>query len=208
MNDMRFDARFLHDPKEGVFGGKTLRGTTGAAFWVVLVSLFFIAFSTEPVWAGDSAEAFMSATFGLSSARAHKRMEQSGAVAADFVRNGQLTMKGTFEYRSAIFMFGFHAKKGLKHKAVYIASSGDARSDRALYDGLRQAYGIRFGVTQERAASNPWFKGRILLSSTWRPDKNTVIALSYNPEIANRFPGESPKDYPIHLSYVYTKWDK
>jgi hypothetical protein len=193
MNDVRFCASLL----------SSLRGAVAVALLLV-----FFAFFTSSAWASDSSDAFMSVTFGLSSARTQKRMEQSGAVAADFVRSGQLTMKGTFEYRPTLFLFGFHAKRGLKYKTAYIASSGDARSDRALYDGLRQAYGIRFGVTQERVAPNPRIKGRILLSSAWRPDKYTLIALSYNPEITNRFPGESPGDYPIHLSYVYTKWDK
>ena len=150
----------------------------------------------------------MSATFGLSSARTQKRMENSGAVAADFVRGGRLTMKGTFENRSAIFVFGFHAKKGLNHKTVYIASSGDTASDRILYDGLRQAYNIRFGKTDERAVSNLKVKGRITLRSNWKPDKDTIISLSYNPEAGNRFPGESPSDYPIHLSYNFLKWSQ
>lgn len=150
----------------------------------------------------------MSATFGLSSARTQKRMEQNGAVAADFVRDGQLTMNGTFESRSAIFMFGFHAKKGLNHKAVYITSSGIAASDRALYEGLRKAYNIRFGVTEERVAANQRVKGRIVLRSVWKPDKDTVIALFYDPENTNRFPGASPGGRPIHLIYNYTKWTK
>jgi hypothetical protein len=158
--------------------------------------------------AGDSAEAFMSAAFGLSSARTQKRMENSGAVASDFVRNGRLTMKGTFEGRSAIFVFGFHAKKGLNHKTVYIASSGDAASDRALYEGFRQAYNIRFGKTDERAAPNLRAEGRIVLQNSWKPDKNTIISLSCNPEVKNRFPGESPGDYPIHLSYNFLKWSQ
>jgi hypothetical protein len=150
----------------------------------------------------------MSVTFGLSSARTQKRMEQNGAAAADFVRDGQLTMKGVFESRSAIFVFGFHAKKGMNHKVAYIASSGNAESDRNLYDGLRQAYNIRFGVTEEKAAENQRTKGRITLRNAWKPNKDTVISLSYNPEVTNRFPGESPGDHPIHLIYNYTKWTK
>jgi hypothetical protein len=176
---------------------------TFAAFFL----LFLPAFRSVS-WAGDSAEAFMSATFGLSSARTQKRMENSGAAAADFVRSGRLTMKGTFEGRSAIFVFGFHAKKGLNHKTVYIASSGDAASDKALYNGFREAYNIRFGKTNERAAPNPRAEGRITLRSNWKPDKNTIISLSYNPEVKNRFPGESPGDYPIHLSYNFLKWSQ
>ena len=157
-------------------------------------------------WANDSAEAFMSATFGLSSSRTQKRMENSGATASDFIREGRLTMKGTFEYRSAIFIFGFHAKKGLNHKSAYIASSGNAQNDRALYDAMREAYNIRFGTTEERATPNLRAKGRIMLRSTWKPNKYTIISLSYNPEITTRFPGESPGDRPIHIIYNYTRW--
>ena len=182
--------------------------------WTLTLILMLILILTTPVMsgsavaAGDSAEAFMSATFGLSAARAQKRMEQSGATAADFVREGRLTMKGTFEYRSALFVFGFHAKKGLNHKSAYIASSGDAGSDRAMYGALREAYNARFGVTEERAASNIKAKGRIMLRSTWKPNKDTIISLSYNPEVTHRFPGDSPGDRPLHLIYTYTKWTK
>jgi hypothetical protein len=179
-----------------------LRAMTLAICWSV-----FCVFLPGAAWA-DSAEAFMSATFGLSAARTQKRMERSGATAADFVREGRLTMKGTFEYRSALFIFGFHAKKGLNHKSVYIASSGNANMDRALYDGLREAYNARFGATEERATANARAKGRIMLRSTWKPNKDTIISLSYNPEVTNRFPGESPGDRPLHLIYNTTKWTK
>ena len=149
----------------------------------------------------------MSATFGLSAARTQKRMEQSGATVTDS-REGRLTMKGTFEYRSALFIFNFYAKKGMNHKSVYIASSGDAASDRAVYDALREAYNVRFGVTEERPISNAKAKGRIMMRSTWKPNKDTIISLSYNPEITKRFPGNSPADRPLHLIYPYTKWTK
>jgi hypothetical protein len=157
-------------------------------------------------WANDSAEAFMSATFGLSSARTQKRMENSGAVASDYIRGGRLSMKGTFEQRSAIFVFGFHSKRGLNHKAVYIASSGNAASDRALYEAFREAYNARFGRTDERATQNLRAKGRITLQSSWKPDKDTVIMLYYNPEITDRFPGVSPGSRPIHLIYNFSRW--
>ena len=172
----------------------------------LLAVALFLSFVPSAVWAKDSAEAFMSATFGLSSSRTQKRMENSGAVASDFIREGRLTMKGTFEYRSAIFVFGFHNKKGLNHKSVYLSSSGDAASDRALYEGLREAYNIRFGKTDERAAPNRVVKGRIILQSSWKPNKDTIISLSYNPEMTSRFPGDSPTVRPIHLTYNYTKW--
>ena len=200
-------------PKHGMKrppGGLLGRGRSVAAafvlFWCVFSSLTLL--TPLAAWAGDSAEAFMSATFGLSAARTQKRMERSGAVAADFVREGRLTMKGAFEYRPALFLFGFHAKKGLNHKSVYIASSGNAAADRTLYDAFREAYNIRFGETAERATSNTRAKGRIVLRSTWKPNKDTIISLSYNPEITTRFPGESPRDHPLHIIYTYTKWTK
>jgi hypothetical protein len=177
------------------------------AAFAVLAAFLLFAFPSASR-AGDSAEAFMSVTFGLSSARTQKRMENSGAAAADFVRGGRLTMKGTFEGRAAIFAFGFHAKKGLNHKTVYIASSGNPSQDKALYNGFREAYNIRFGKTDERAAQNLRAAGRITLRSNWKPDKNTIISLSFNPEAKNRFPGESPGDYPIHLSYNFLKWSQ
>ena len=154
----------------------------------------------------DSAEAFMSVTFGLSAARTQKRMEKSGAVAADFIRDGRLSMQGTFEYRSAVFLFGFHAKKGLNYKAAYIGSTGNANEDKALYDALREAYNIRFSPTNERAAQDLRTKGRITLRNSWKPNKDTVISLSYNPQVTKRFPGDSPGDRPIHLIYIYSKW--
>ena len=176
-----------------------------ALFAVVVLSSLFIS---RAVCANDSAEAFMSATFGLSSARTQKRMENSGAVSSGFTSGGRLSMKGAFERRSAVFTFGFHDKKGLNHKSVYIASSGDAASDKALYEGLREAYNVRFGKTDERVAQNRMSKGRIMFQSSWRPNKNTIISLSYNPEVVVRFPGDSPGSRPIHLIYNYTKWTK
>jgi len=180
--------------------------TRRRALFAVIV--FLSLFASRAVCANDSAEAFMSATFGLSSARTQKRMENSGAVSSGFTSGGRLTMKGTFERRSAVFNFGFQDKKGLNHKSVYIASSGDTASDKALYDGLREAYNIRFGKTDERAAANRMAKGRIMYQNSWRPNKDTIISLSYNPEIAVRFPGDSPGARPIHIIYNYTKWTK
>ncbi|MDR2522189.1 MAG: hypothetical protein LBC93_00580 [Synergistaceae bacterium] len=169
---------------------------------VLLCTLFPVS-----AWANDSAEAFMSVTFGLSAARAQKRMEQSGATASGYVREGQLSMKGSFEYRPAIFGFRFHAKKGLNHKAVYIASTGNPQEDRALYDAFREACNIQFGVVEERAAPDPRDKkGGLVLRSTWKPNKDTVISLSYNPALTNRVPNDSPASRPIHLIYNYTKW--
>jgi hypothetical protein len=96
----------------------------------------------------------------------------------------------------------------LNHKSVYLASSGDAASDRALYNAFREAYNARFGTTPERPLPNRRAKGRIMMQNSWKPNKDTIISLSYNPEITNRFPGDSPGNRPIHLSYNYTKWTK
>ena len=148
----------------------------------------------------------MSATFGLSAARTQRRMENSGAVAFDFPREGRLVMRGTFEHRSAIFVFGFHNRRGLNHKSVYIASSGNAATDMAFYEAFRDAYNIRFGNTDERAAPNRRVRGRIALQNAWRPNRDTVIMLSYDPEITNRFPGDSTGERPIHLTYNFTRW--
>jgi hypothetical protein len=174
----------------------------------LLLAALLCAVFPVSAWANDSAEAFMSVTFGLSVARTQKRMEQSGATASDYVRQGQLSMKGSFEYRSAIFAFRFHAKKGLNHKAVYIASAGDAGADRALYDAFREAYNTRFGVVEERATPDLRDKkGGLVLRSAWKPDKDTIISLSYNPALTNRLPNDSPVSRPVHLIYNYTKWN-
>jgi hypothetical protein len=158
--------------------------------------------------AGDSAEAFMSVTFGLSAARTQKRMENSGAVAASSLQDERLNMKGTFESRSTIFTFGFHSKKGLNYKAAFLGSTGSAEEDRAFYDVLREAYNTRFGQSKERVTTKAQVKGGLTLRSVWTPDKYTTIALSLDPEQTNRFPGDSPGKRPIHLIYVYSKWTK
>lgn len=150
----------------------------------------------------------MSATFGLSSKRTQLRMERSGAEASGYIRGGQLSMKGLFEGRPALFAFGFHPKKGLNYKAVYLTSTGKADEDDALYDALRRAYNARFGATREAPLPNIWAEGRLLLRNVWEPDRHTTITLSYNAEATNRFPGASPGQRPIHLTYSYSKWDK
>jgi hypothetical protein len=136
---------------------------------------------------------------------------------------GRFVMTGTFESRRAVFVFGFHAKKGLNHKSAYIASSGDPDEDRKLYDALREAYSTRFGKTDERLLPNPqgrkgggernFGKGpgiseQVALSSVWKPDRYTVVSLSYNPAAQERFPGASPGDRPVRLVYNYTKWTR
>ena len=175
-----------------------------AVFLISLTSLF----ASSAAWAGDSADAFMSATFGLSADRTQRRMENSGAVALDSLRDGRLTMRGTFEHRSAIFIFGFHSRRGLNHKSVHIASSGNADIDRAFYDAFREAYNISFGHTDERAIPHRRVRGRLVFQNSWNPNRDTIITLSYDPEITNRFPGDSPSDRPIRLIYNYTRWSR
>ena len=183
-----------------------MKRPVGIFFYLALACLLSVF--TEAAWAGDSSNAFMSATFGLSATRTQRRMEQSGAVALDFLRQGRLTMKGSFENRSAIFVFGFHNRRGLNHKAVYLASSGRAQEDRALYDGLRLAYNIRFGETTERTPVSLRARNRLTLRSLWQPNRDTNILLTYDPQNTNRFPGNSPLDRPIHLTYTYTRWTR
>ena len=170
--------------------------------------LLFLCLFPAPSPASDSAEAFMSAIFGLSAKRTQLRMERSGAEASGYLRNGQLTMNGLFEGRPAVFEFGFHSKKGLNHKAVYLTSTGSRDEDNALYEALRRGYAARFGTTKEEPLANVWAEGRLLLRNVWEPDRHTTIVLTYNPEAANRFPGSSPGDRPIHLIYHYSRWDK
>jgi len=181
-----------------------------SAFFVTAVFLISLAnlFVPGAAWAGDSAEAFMSATFGLSADRTQRRMENSGAIVLSPLRDGRLTMRGAFENRSAIFIFGFHNRRGLNHKSVYIASSGNADLDRALYEAFRGAYNVRFGNTDERAIPHRRVRGRLTFQNSWTPNRDTVIMLSYDPEITNRFPGDSPSDRPIRLIYNYTRWTR
>lgn len=176
--------------------------------WLGVLALLCLVWARPSGAAPDSAEAFMSATFGLSSKRTQLRMERSGAEASGYIRDGQLSMEGLFEGRPAVFVFGFHAKKGLNYKAVYLTSTGNGDADNALYEALRWAYTARFGGTKETPLPNVWAEGRLMFRNVWEPDRHTTIALSYNPEATNRFPGSSPGARPIHLIYTYSKWDK
>jgi len=185
---------------------RILNRFAAAAFLISLISLFGPSFFVRAAWANDSAEAFMSVTFGLSSSRTQTRMENSGATVVSPLGDGRLTMRGTFEHRPAIFIFGFHNRRGLNHKSVYIASSGSADLDRAFYDAFREAYNIRFGRTDERALPHRRVRGRITFQNTWHPNRDTIISLSYDPEATNRFPGDSPRDRPIRLVYNFTRW--
>ena len=176
--------------------------------WLYALLLLCLVTVRPSSAAPDSAEAFMSVTFGLSSKRTQLRMERSGAEASGFIRDGWLSMEGLFEGRPAVFVFGFHARKGLDYKAVYLTSTGDGDEDKALYDALRRAYTARFGNTKESPLPNTWAEGRLLLNNVWEPDRYTTVTLSYNPEATNRFPGNSPGARPIHLIYQYSRWDK
>lgn len=176
--------------------------------WFGVLLLLCLVPAGPSLAAPDSAEAFMSVTFGLSSKRTQLRMERSGAQASGYIRDGQLSMEGLFEGRPAVFVFGFHAKKGLNYKAVYLTSTGKREEDHALYDALRQGYTARFGKTKEAPLPNIWAEGRLLLRNVWEPDRYTTIVLTYNPEATNRFPGSSPGARPIHLTYNYSKWGK
>ena len=154
----------------------------------------------------NSSDAFMSLPFGHSFKRTQARMEKSGAKVL-VPRGDSLTMEGFFEGYAANFSFGFHKKKGLKSKAVYLQSTGDAKRDRAFYDALRQGYDSRFGSGGEKAVANTRVSGRIMLRNTWTPDRYTTITLTYDPEATKRFPGESMGSRPIHLLYSTSKWD-
>ncbi len=156
--------------------------------------------------AQECAEAFMSATFGLSAKRTQLRMEGSGALASGFIKDGRLSMTGLFEGRPTIFAFVFHDKKGLKYKAAYLTSTGKASEDFAFYSSLRDAYNMRFGSVQERPLPSLNAGGRVMYRNVWTPDKNSTITLSYDPEATNRFPGDSPAKRPIHLIYDFSKW--
>ena len=176
------------------------------ALWLLILVLCADVLSCTSYALPNSADAFMSLPFGHNFKRTQKRMEKSGATVL-VPREESLTMDGFFEGYAANFSFGFHKKKGLKSKAVYIQSTGDAKRDRAFYNVLVRGYAARFGSGGEKAVSNPWAAGRIMIRNTWTPDRYTTITLTYNPEATKRFPGSSMKDRPIHLLYSYSKWD-
>ena len=176
------------------------------AYTLPLLALFLLSLPDTAPALPNSADAFMSLPFGHSFKRTQKRMENSGAAVL-VPREESLTMDGYFEGFAANFSFGFHKKKGLKSKAVYLQSTGDAQTDKAFYQALMRGYSQRFGSGGEKAVTNPWAAGRIMLRNIWTPDRWTTITLTYNPEATKRFPGSSMKDRPIHLLYSYSKWD-
>jgi hypothetical protein len=164
-------------------------------------------FPREAAGAGDSAKAFMSATFGLSSTSTRHNMERSGAVVSNVAREERptikgrprprsareksgrerLTMKGRFKLRSATFVFEFLDRDGLNYKAAYIASSGNAEKDLALYNALRKEFNARFGKTHDERFSAK--------TCTWFEDRHTTITLSCNT-------GASPGAHSIRLIYA------
>ena len=154
----------------------------------------------------NSSDAFMSLPFGHSFTRTKKRMENSGAKTLT-PRELTLSMEGYFEGFPARFLFGFHKKKGLKSKALYIQSSGDKIKDNNLYINLQKAHNSIYGTGNESPVMNTRKAGKIMLRNIWTPDRYTTITLTYNPEATIKFPGTSMNDRPVHLIYKYEKWD-
>jgi hypothetical protein len=132
-------------------------------------------------------------------------MERSGAVTISQKTGENLTMKGMFEEREALFVFNFVAKKGLSSKTVNISSLGNQQDDRLFYDSLRIAYENRFGDVQEQPRVGSM--NSINLKSQWNPNLNTTIVLTYNPR-TKRFSNNLAVDSPIRLSYITNKWVK
>lgn len=172
-----------------------------------LCFVFFLAlFSGEALAASNSADAFMSLTFGLTFARTQKRMENSGASVIT-PRKESLTMSGMFEGYPAQYIFGFHNKKKLKSKAVYLQSMGDKEKDRNFYEAVQKAFNAAYGSTKETPTANTRNSGRIMLRNVWTPDRYTTITLIYNPEMSKRFPGDSLNSKFLQIFYKYDKWD-
>ena len=172
----------------------------------VYALLIAASLSCEAWAASNSADAFMSLTFGLTYARVQKRMENSGAVVT-VPRKDTLTMSGMFEGYPATFIFGFHNKKILKHKALYLQSMGNAANDRKFYEAVQKAYNVYYGSAKETPTANTRAAGKIMLRNVWTPDKYTTITLTYNPEMSKRFPGDSLNSRFIQLIHKYDKWD-
>lgn len=172
----------------------------------MLVMLVVAAADGEALAASNSADAFMSLTFGLPYARVQKRMENSGAVVVT-PRQETLTMSGMFEGYPATFIFGFHNKKILKNKSVYLQSMGDAEKDRKFYEAVQKAYSAYYGSGKETPVANNRVGGKIMLRNVWTPDRYTTITLTYNSEMSKRFPGTSLNSRFIQLIHKYDKWD-
>ena len=168
--------------------------------------LFFVCMSCDGVYAQTTSEAFMSLPFGHTYARTQKRMEKSGATVTT-PRKDSLIMEGYYENYPARFIFGFHNKKLLKNKAVYLQSMGDAETDRRFYDAVRSVFNARYGSGLESPMQNPRDKAKLMLRNVWTPDRYTTITLTYNPEASKRFPGSALNDRFLQLIYKYDKWD-
>ena len=154
----------------------------------------------------NNADAFMSLTFGLTYARTQKRMENSGAVTTT-PRKESLTMSGMFEGYPATYIFGFHNKKILKTKSVYLQSMGDAETDRKFYEAVQKGFNAAYGSGKETPTANTRVAGKIMLRNVWTPDRYTTITLTYNPEMSKRFPGSSLNSRFLQLIWKYDKWD-
>jgi len=153
----------------------------------------------------NSSGAFMSLPFGHPWTRTKLRMEKSGAVVISEKKGNNLTMKGMFEEREALFVFNFVSKKGLSSKIVSLSSLGDNQDDRSLYESFRMAYSSKFGETKEQ--SRVGGKNSLALTSLWNPDQYISIVLTYNPN-TKRFSDNLAVDSPIRLSYMTSKWAK
>ena len=172
-----------------------------------LCSLLLVAvIACEAHAASNSADAFMSLTFGLTYDRVQKRMQKSGAVVVT-LRKDTLTMSGMFEGYPATFIFGFHNKKILKNKSLYLQSMGNAENDRIFYEAVQKGYNAYYGSGKETPTVNNRVSGKIMLRNVWTPDKYTTITLTYNPEMSKRFPGSSLNSRFIQLIHKYDKWD-
>ena len=170
----------------------------------VLVFTVYLAGIAYP--ASNSADAFMSLTFGLKYSRVQKRMENSGASVIT-PRKDTLTMEGMFEGYPATFVFGFYKQKLLKSKAVYIMSMGDADADRQFYEAVQKAYNAYYGSGNESPMASTRDKKKIMLRNVWTPDRYTTITLTYNPEMSKRFAGSSLSSRFLQLISKYDKWD-
>ena len=168
--------------------------------------LLIICLSCEAYAASNSADAFMSLTFGLTYARTQKRMENSGAVTTT-PRKESLTMSGMFEGYPATYIFGFHNNKILKTKSVYLQSMGDAETDRRFYEAVQKGFNAAYGSGKETPTANTRVAGKIMLRNVWTPDRYTTITLTYNPEMSKRFPGNSLSSRFLQLIWKYDKWD-
>lgn len=169
--------------------------------------LLVVALTGQALAASNSADAFMSLTFGLKYARVQKRMQNSGATILT-PRKVSLTMDGMFEGYPATFVFGFHNKKILKSKAVYVMSMGNPDNDRRFYEAVQKAYNAYYGSGKETPVASTRTKGKITLRNIWTPDRYTTITLSYDPEMSKRFAGNSFSSRFLQLICKYDKWDK